>query len=117
MKDVNKNMLTGFIPNEAKAGTYVIPGRKGGNVYIYKKSIDKTLLITRDSISLLNEAQMAMFLFESHKACAYIDVYEAYKKVLEKTDEIFNVRGLLIKPTDINRRLYTDEQGYIKIEN
>ena len=94
-----------------KDGTYQTENR---SKYIYKKG-DKAILIrffandneakitTYDKVNTRRQISEAEFI-----PCSYNELYSAYRRALSYSDEILGVRGVLIKPEDINKELYVD---------
>lgn len=93
---------------ELKDGTYKAPC----DVYIYKKA-NRVLYMITNTTSPGNTIQIVekgdVRLVSRPTPCSYNEVYDVYRRILGYSDEILGVRGILIKPDELDKRVYIDE--------
>lgn len=113
--------------NKNKYGTYSISLERlfNGKIYLYIKE-DGIIKITRTELpststklEVITDKEVLDYyqnvLLDSAVSISYLDFIEQYRYVLGQADDILGTRGTLIKPEEVNEKLYVDDNMIIKL--
>lgn len=113
--------------NEIKNGTYLKIHEDHFKEYLFIKGSKAVVVHEATNNNKMVETGISVYYDESallklktgltsSMSISWNTFMEAYRRVLGQSDDILGTRGVLIKPEEINERLYVDDFDTIKIK-